>query len=506
MSNNLIFEPHGYRIEKELGQNHTGGRITYLATDLRKDQSVVIKQFQFAQSDSNWGSYDAHQREIDLLRNLHHSSIPSYIESFETPSGFCLVQEYKHAESLADIEDELTLAEIEQVAIGVLSVLVYLQDQDPPIIHRDIKPENILVDRSNPLQFKVYLVDFGFAKISRENAASSAVKGTLGFMPPEQLYSGDLTEASDIYSLGVTLICLLTGTKSNDVGRLMDHRSGRFNYKPHLPKLNWRFIQWLDKAIAPNLKDRFKNAKEALRELKNINVLDSQTGWEKLLHWLKPKTLSDVTGLATLGLVAVFGTTLTLMESPTTQQNNNQPSGGNINVGYKELPSSAMRNYIDRTLEIQQSPSRRSSRLRSQYDRNYNRNLASNLKTLRETGSCRGCNLQGVSLRSFDLKGADLTGADLRGANLEGVNLTKAVLANANLKDANLKGANLYDASLWNTNLQNANLQRAVLDEALLHGTDLRGANLWKARLRNIDYFWKAKLDGTIMPDGKRYN
>jgi len=66
-------------------------------------------------------------------------------------------------------------------------------------MHRDIKPENVLVDRQEEL--KVYLVDFGFAHIgSGEVAASSVVKGTLGFMPPEQMFNRQLTEASDLYS------------------------------------------------------------------------------------------------------------------------------------------------------------------------------------------------------------------------------------------------------------------------------------------------------------------
>jgi putative transposase len=88
--------------------------------------------------------------------------------------------------------------EIKQIATSVLEILVYLQNRIPPIIHRDIKPENILVDE----QINVYLVDFGFARIGEgEVAMSSMVKGTLGFMAPEQLFNRQLTEASDLYGL-----------------------------------------------------------------------------------------------------------------------------------------------------------------------------------------------------------------------------------------------------------------------------------------------------------------
>lgn len=109
--------------------------------------------------------------------------------------------------------------EIKQIALSVLEILVYLQNRIPPIIHRDIKPENILVGD----QINVTLVDFGFARIGEgEVAISSMVKGTLGFMPPEQLFNRQLTAASDLYGLGATLICLLTGTKSTAIGNLIN--------------------------------------------------------------------------------------------------------------------------------------------------------------------------------------------------------------------------------------------------------------------------------------------
>lgn len=206
------WEKYGYQIEKRLGQNITGGIITYLATELQTKNNVVIKQFQFAQTDSTWSDYDAYESEIQVLKSLNHPHIPSYLDSFETDKGFCLVQEYKQAISLAQL-NQFTLEEIKEIAIAVLEVLVYLQQQNPPIIHRDLKPENILIDRSETI--KVYLVDFGFARLGGgEIAVSIVVKGTLGFMPPEQMYNRHLTEASDLYSLGVTLICLLTETKS----------------------------------------------------------------------------------------------------------------------------------------------------------------------------------------------------------------------------------------------------------------------------------------------------
>lgn len=227
------FSKHGYQAEKELGHNRIGGRVTYLAKSLQTGQQVVIKQFQFAKANVGWSDYDAYNREIQVLQGLEHPGIPQYLKSFQTEDGFCLVQEYKPAQSLGMLRS-FHFNEIQRIAVAVLEILVYLQSRVPAVIHRDIKPENILVDD----RLNVYLVDFGFAHIGDgEVGVSSVVKGTLGFMPPEQLFNRQLTEASDLYGLGVTLICLLTGTKSTDVGNLIDI-TYRVNFRHLVPKLN----------------------------------------------------------------------------------------------------------------------------------------------------------------------------------------------------------------------------------------------------------------------------
>ena len=136
------FSQYGYCLEKELGANRSGGRITYLAKDVQSEQLVVIKQFQFARSSSSWSAYDAHHREIEVLRGLQHQGIPSYFDSFQLTDGFCMVQEYKQAYSLS-VNRSFSGEEIKEIAIQILEILIYLQNRIPPIIHRDLKPDNI---------------------------------------------------------------------------------------------------------------------------------------------------------------------------------------------------------------------------------------------------------------------------------------------------------------------------------------------------------------------------
>ena len=249
------FERHGYQVTEQLGQNYQSGRFTYKAT--REDgQTVVIKQFKFVVS-KDWSGYKAVEREIEVLQKLDHPGIPRILDAFDPGDGVCLVQEYKNAQPLSVVG--MALEDVKNIAVAVLEILVYLQQQNPPVVHRDLKPENILVDA----QGNVYLIDFGLARVGSGEgvAASSVIAGTLGFMPPEQLLNRPLTTASDLYGLGATLICLLTETDSTEVGSLFD---SQFRFRFKLTQSDRRLSKWLQKMVQPDLEKRFPNAQAAL--------------------------------------------------------------------------------------------------------------------------------------------------------------------------------------------------------------------------------------------------
>ncbi len=270
MSDFPDFSNYGYQVLQELGHNLTGGRVTYLAQRIspqQEDARVVLKQFQFAQLGSSWAEYETYEQEIKMLGRLNHPGIPRYLDSFQTEEGFCMVQEYIDGKSLSEPR-RWTPEQIKELALCILEILVYLQQQSPPVIHRDIKPENILMDE----QMNVYLVDFGFARSGGgEVAMSSVIKGTLGFMPPEQLFNRELSAASDLYGVGVTLVCLLTGTKSVEVGNLMD-TNYRLHFRHLVPPLQRGWLNWLEKMTEPKPQDRFPNADSAIAALEPIDV------------------------------------------------------------------------------------------------------------------------------------------------------------------------------------------------------------------------------------------
>ncbi len=262
------FSPQGYQIISELGRNREGGRIAWLASDLNTGQQVVLKQFCFAIAGSSWSAFSAHEREIQVLQRLNHPGIPRYLGAFETQDGFCLIQEYKNAPTLA-VQRSFSPEEIKQIAVKALEILVYLQNRIPPVIHRDIKPENILVDN----QLNVYVIDFGMSRIgTQEVSGSSVFKGTPGFIPPEQMRQP--TVGSDLYGLGATLICLLTATKSTAIQDLTDEDDPYvINFRHLLPQLSLRFLNWLELMVQPKLKNRFANAQTALEALTPLDII-----------------------------------------------------------------------------------------------------------------------------------------------------------------------------------------------------------------------------------------
>ncbi|MEH2181538.1 serine/threonine protein kinase [Nostoc sp.] len=295
------FSELGYQVISELGRNREGGRITYLANILNSNQQVVIKEFCFARADADLSGVKAYQREIEILQQLNHYRIPRYIDSFEMPEAFYLVQEYKNAPSLG-LKRSFHPEEIKQIALSILEILVDLQKQVSPIIHRDIKPENILVDE----ELNAYLVDFGLARIQGAKVAlSSFIAGTPGFMPPEEQFGHSLTEASDLYSLGATLICLLTNTRSIEIGKLIDDNY-RFNFQQLVPQISPRFRWWLMKMVERNRKRRYANAAVALEALKPIQVVGTAVGIETLVRTIIPRKRATVLGLATVVTLAAM--------------------------------------------------------------------------------------------------------------------------------------------------------------------------------------------------------
>ncbi|NJO94161.1 MAG: serine/threonine protein kinase [Hydrococcus sp. RM1_1_31] len=262
----------GYKVQSELRCNPWEGRTTYKGLNLKTKNPVIIKYFRLLGAKS-WSGLNAIEREIRTLSSLNHPRIPKYMESWENNGNLFIVTEYINAPN-ASIQS-FTEQEVQKIAIALLEILEYLHSQNPPLIHRDIKPENILVDDD----LNVFLVDFGLAKASwgETTTASTTVAGTLGFISPE-LMRNKPCRASDLYALGITLICLLYQINSSEVGNYINEDfSVNFKQLPRksVPK---RLVNLIKKLTEPKLNKRILYPSvEPLRLTRARIVLDSGT-------------------------------------------------------------------------------------------------------------------------------------------------------------------------------------------------------------------------------------
>ncbi|UKO96298.1 serine/threonine protein kinase [Nostoc sp. UHCC 0870] len=256
-----------YEIQQQLGKK--AGRRTLLARDLVTGELVVVKLLAFS-SDFEWDDLKLFEREAETLKSLSHPLIPRYVDYFEVNSpnikGFALVQSYIPALTLEQyLQSGRTFneTEVKQVAKAVLEILVYLHGLHPSVIHRDIKPSNILLgERSGNSVGQVYLVDFGSVQtVLATEGGTRTVVGTYGYMPPEQ-FGGRTVTSSDLYSLGATLIYLVTGSHPAD----LPQKDFRIQFES-VADLSPGLTRWLKLMTEPNLERRFSSASVALQAL-----------------------------------------------------------------------------------------------------------------------------------------------------------------------------------------------------------------------------------------------
>ncbi|MBP0030268.1 serine/threonine-protein kinase [Roseofilum sp. Guam] len=274
-----------YRIIDALGQGGMG--ITYEAEDLSNHQRVAIKAVSLKQA-QEWKVLELFEREAKVIAHLHHPQLPQYLDFFhvDTQSDriFYLIRELVAGDSLEDVIQNgkhFTEEEIRDITVQILKILVYLHNFTPPIIHRDIKPQNIIYQPDG----QVFLVDFGAVQeVYRQTISSGQTfVGTIGYMPPEQL-TGKAYFASDLYSLGATVLYLLT---HHSPDRLPQKRM-KIDFHSSV-NISSTLADWLDRVLEPMFEDRFESATEALKVLENQTHIDIRKDIADVYKYPKPK-------------------------------------------------------------------------------------------------------------------------------------------------------------------------------------------------------------------------
>ena len=272
-----------YRVVKSIGK----GRFcqTFLAVDEGQFPPLpcVIQQFKYQ-----------NQRLEEFSKQLaelsKHPQIPTIYTYFRENNYFYLVQAYIEGENLANLLTEqgtFNETQIWQFLTNILPIVKFIHDHN--IIHRDVKPENIICQSPASLN-DLFLVDFSTAKLATliDQLTSETVIGSPEYLAPEQA-KGKAVFASDLYSLGLTCIHLLTQISPFD---LFDITNNTWVWRQYLNiPISETLGLILDKLLQNSLNKRFQTAAEIMQIMGiDHHDLDSSTsiGQEKINPQISP--------------------------------------------------------------------------------------------------------------------------------------------------------------------------------------------------------------------------
>jgi formylglycine-generating enzyme required for sulfatase activity len=263
-----------YRPIKFLGEGGFG-RTFQAIDEKRLNTPCVIKQFlpQQAGSAALQKATELFQQEAQRLQELgKHPQIPDLEAFFPQDGRLYLVQDFIDGQNLFEEfknQGKLKEPQIRIILTELLPVLQFIHDNQ--VIHRDIKPENIIRSKTG----KLFLIDFGVSKETSGTILTrvGTITGTPGYAPPEQ-FRGMVYHSSDLYSLAVTCVRLLTGhfQEADGADKLFDTRKMQWQWQKYV-SLSQELTTVLETMLQDIPTRRYDSAAEVLAALANQKTI-----------------------------------------------------------------------------------------------------------------------------------------------------------------------------------------------------------------------------------------
>ncbi len=259
-----------YRLERKLGSG--GMADVWLAEDQELGRKVAVKILH--ERYANDAQFvERFRREATHAAGLSHPNIVSIYDRGIADHSYYIVMEYVEGRTLKELIVTRGPCPV-PVAVSytrqILAALRYAHRNG--IIHRDIKPHNVIVDREG----RVKVADFGIARAgASEMTEAGSIVGTAQYLSPEQARGAPVEESSDLYSTGVVLYELLTGTVPFNGETPVEIAMKHLSQAPAAPSTQRTEIpRDLDlvvlRALAKEPPDRYRNAGEMDRDLELV--------------------------------------------------------------------------------------------------------------------------------------------------------------------------------------------------------------------------------------------
>ncbi len=291
-----------YVVEDELGR---GGMGVVLRARHRRMKRLVAVKVLPAEMTSDDEAIARFQREVEAAAQLTHPNIVAAHDADEINGQQILVMEFVDGRDLASVVKTKGPLSVEEAVDCVLQAargLAYAHERG--VIHRDIKPANLLLDAEGTVK----ILDMGLARFSdaaevgtqAELTGTGTVMGTIDYMSPEQALSTKTADArSDVYSLGMTLYYLLTGTPAfggdSLMARLLAHREQPIpNLSDSRDDVPAELQAVFEKMVAKQADDRYQTMNEAIAALETCRRADDASG----LAATAPRTGDAAEGLS----------------------------------------------------------------------------------------------------------------------------------------------------------------------------------------------------------------